>query len=291
MVPIQKHNVNDILLDCLSSAFFPLVQNTMEGSRTLRNPKEIEYLLRDYPAALDLYRTGKYKVKVKSDAEIERVILVEKRTSKATTNTGSTPTPGNDNQENNQTVPDLSTSSEDKKDVKENEKLEPSNSRTHSQDRVAPLTTNIVHATISSMRMTSNTQPKVDHQRTSSREREASVTPPQKQVVQGRSQSRDSQYRTTFGRYTNRDYGKMMVPYVPKVGNVANLWQQQQQQPPQQQQRTPQSYMSNPLLQPPMQQRSNLFTPTAFMSQPNAFYRQSCYFNQGSMTPIAFSQQ
>ena len=262
----------------------------MEGSRTLRNAKEIEYLLRDYPAALDLYRTGKYKVKVKSDAEIERVILVEKRASKPATNNLSTPTTGNDNQENNQTVPDLSTTMEDNKDVKENEKIEPSSSRTHSQDRAAPLATNIVHATISSMRMTSNTQPKVDHQRASSREREASVTPPQKQMVQGRSQSRDSQYRATYGKYTNRDYGKMMVPFVPKVGNVANIWQQQQQQQ-QQQQRAPQSYLSNPLLQPPTQQRSNLFTPPAFMSQPNAFYRQSCYFGQGPVAPIIFPQQ
>ncbi|CAF1024387.1 unnamed protein product [Didymodactylos carnosus] len=58
-------------------------QSTMEGSRSVKNMKEIETLLKDYPAALDLYKTGKYKVKVKYEADVERVILVEKRSAKA----------------------------------------------------------------------------------------------------------------------------------------------------------------------------------------------------------------
>ncbi|CAF1163735.1 unnamed protein product [Didymodactylos carnosus] len=57
-------------------------QSTMEGSRTVKTIKEIENLLKDYPAALDLYKTGKYKVKVKCEADVERVILVEKRSAK-----------------------------------------------------------------------------------------------------------------------------------------------------------------------------------------------------------------
>ncbi|CAM4840290.1 unnamed protein product [Rotaria magnacalcarata] len=52
----------------------------MEGSRSVKNAKEIEQLLRDYPAALELYRTGKYEV------DIERVILVEKRSTKVVPN-------------------------------------------------------------------------------------------------------------------------------------------------------------------------------------------------------------
>ncbi|CAF4503560.1 unnamed protein product, partial [Didymodactylos carnosus] len=57
-------------------------QSTTEGSRTVKIIKEIENLLKDYPAALDLYKTGKYKVKVKCEADVERVILVEKRSAK-----------------------------------------------------------------------------------------------------------------------------------------------------------------------------------------------------------------
>ena len=279
------------MLDCSFSSS-PVVQTTMEGSRTIRSAKEIEHLLRDYPAALDLYRTGKYKVKVKSDAEVERVILVEKRTTKTIGSTQPTSATVNDNQENNQTVSDLSSHVDENKDIKQqNEPTRRSRSRSHSPDRAAPLTDNIVHTTISSIRMTSNTQPKVGHHRTPSREREVSATPPQKQVVHGRSQSREGPYKTPYGRHTNRDYSKMMVPFIPKVNNAANPWQQAPQQQQQQQQRTPQPYFSNPLLQPQPQARSNLYTSPAFVPQANALYRQSCYFGQGTSTPIVFAQQ
>ncbi|CAF1685034.1 unnamed protein product, partial [Adineta ricciae] len=150
-------------------------QSTMEGSRTIKTAKEVEQLLRDYPAALELYRTGKYKVKVKCEADVERVILVEKRSPKVVSNNSSV---ANDINEANQTVPDVSITTEPDNDTKKDRSPRRSRSPAQYQDRVAPTTTtisqsgNIVHTTISSIRMTSNTQPKVDHQRTHSKERE-----------------------------------------------------------------------------------------------------------------------
>ncbi|CAF1608299.1 unnamed protein product [Rotaria magnacalcarata] len=72
----------------------------MEGSRSVKNAKEIEQLLRDYPAALEIYRTGKYEV------DIERVILVEKRSTKVVPNNE---TETNGVQQNYQSRPILST--------------------------------------------------------------------------------------------------------------------------------------------------------------------------------------
>lgn len=254
----------------------------MEGSRTIKSSKEIEHLLRDYPAALELYRTGKYKVKVKCDVDVERVILVEKRINKVAANTQPASVVS-DNQENNQTVPDLSTHSEDNKEVKKNEATRRSRSRTHSQDRAAPALSGnqLVNTTISSIRMSSNTQPKVDHHRTPSRDRDTSVTPPQKQHTHGRSQSRDSQYKTAYGKPTNREYPKMMVPYVPKANNPGNLWQQQRPQQP---------YFSNPLLQP-QQQRSNFYGPPSFVPQQTPVYRQPYYYGQRPAAPVIYPQQ
>jgi hypothetical protein len=263
----------------------------MEGSRTIKSSKEVEHLLRDYPAALELYRTGKYKVKVKCDVEIERVILVEKRITKVAATTLPAPsTTTDDNQENNQTVPDVLNNFEEKKEVKKNEVGgRRSRSRTHSRDPVAPPppppTTktsvsdgnNIVHTTISSIRMTSNTQPKVDHHRTPSRERDVSVTPPQKQLFHGRSQSRDSQYRASYGKQINREYLKMMVPFIPKANNSGNVWQQPRPQQP---------YFSNPLLQ--QQKRSSLYVPSGFAPQQNPLYRQPYYYGQ---RPSVYPQQ
>lgn len=180
-----------------------LVQHTMEGSRTIKSSKEVEQLLRDYPAALELYRTGKYKVKVKCDADVERVILVEKRVNKTAATNGSNTT--DENQENNQTVPDLSKDADQTdKEVKKEDFSRHSRSRTQSQDCVAPTVpmngNTLVPTTMSSIRMTSNTQPKVDHHRTPSRDRDVSTTPPQKTRDHKRSQSRDNQYQGTFGK-------------------------------------------------------------------------------------------
>jgi hypothetical protein len=269
-----------------------VVQSTIEGSRTIKSSKEVEYLLRDYPAALELYRTGKYKVKVKCDVDVERVILVEKRITKVAVNTlpgppPPPPTTTDDNQENNQTVPDLSINVEEKKEVKKTEVGRRSRSRTHSRDRVAPTTSvsngnNLVHTTMSSIRMTSNTQPKVDHHRTPSKDREVSVTPPQKQLYHGRSPSHDSQHRTSYGKPMNREYPKMMVPFIPKANNSGNLWQQQQQRPQQ-------PYFSNPILQ--QQKRASLYVPSSFVPQQNPLYRQPYYYGQRPAVPAAYPQQ
>ncbi|CAF1035350.1 unnamed protein product [Adineta steineri] len=276
-------------------------QSTMEGSRTIKSSKEVEQLLRDYPAALELYRTGKYKVKVKCEADVERVILVEKRSPKApankettatTSDTSTKNTTTNEASENNQTVPDLSSSREQSKETRKDRSPRRSRSRTHSQDRVAPIKSitnggNIVHTTISSIRMTSNTQPKVDHQRTHSKEREASVTPQQKQFVHGRSHSRDSQHKTSYnkqqqqqqGNKINREYPKMLVPFVGNTNNPGNLWQQQRPQQP---------YFSNPLLQ---QQRSALYMASPFIQQQNPLYRQPFYYGQQPSAPHGVFQQ
>jgi len=257
----------------------------MEGSRTVKSSTEVEHLLRDYPAALELYRTGKYKVKVKCDTDVERVILVEKRISKITTNNS---TKSNDNQENNQTVPDLSTNIEQDKEIKKIQESGRSRSRTHSRDRVAPTTSvtngdNIVHTTISSIRMTSNTQPKVDHHRTPSRDREVSVTPQQKQHVHSRDNQLTELHSKQQGRQINREYPKMMVPFVQNVNNSGNLWQQQRPQ---------QSYFSNPLLlQQQQQQRAILYRPSTLVPQQNSLYRQPYYMGQRPSVPIAYQQQ
>ncbi|CAF4548354.1 unnamed protein product, partial [Rotaria socialis] len=130
-------------------------QSTMEGSRTIKNSKEVEHILRDYPAALELYRTGKYKVKVKYEVDVERVILVEKRTIKATSNNATVPSI---TQDKNQTALDSSNNMEQHRDIEKEPRQ--TSSRTQSQDRsVAPRTASIpngmntVHATISSISM------------------------------------------------------------------------------------------------------------------------------------------
>ena len=101
---------------------FCLVQNTMEGSRSVKNGKEIEQLLRDYPAALELYRTGRYKVKLKNEGEIERVILVEKRSNKNTSTSSNPPKTTEPQQQNKPTVSDITNTIEKKKeDSKKND--------------------------------------------------------------------------------------------------------------------------------------------------------------------------
>jgi hypothetical protein len=284
----------------------------MEGSRTIKSAKEVEQLLRDYPAALELYRTGKYKVKVKCEADVERVILVEKRSPKVlsnnstTTATATATTTINETQENNQAVPDLLSNTEEDKDSNKERTPRQSRSRTHSQDRIAPTTSvthegNFVHTTISSIRMTSNTQPKVDHHRTPSNDRELSVTPQQKPNDHRRSHSRDSQNKALYnkkqGNKINREYHKLVVPYVPNANNLGKLWQQQQQQRPHQ------PYFSNPLLQQQQQQqqqqqRTGPYMPSPFMQQQqqpppqqNPLFRQPFYFGQQPAAHAVFPQQ
>jgi hypothetical protein len=259
----------------------------MEGSRSVKNPKEIEQLLRDYPAALELYRTGRYKVKLKNEADIERVILVEKRSNK---NTSSNAPKTNESQQNKLTVPDV-TSTADKK--KEDSKKEQSRSRTHSRDRVAPTASvpdnsALVQTTTSSIRMSSNTQPKVDNHRTSSKERDASITSQSNQQQQQqqqqeqthrRSHSRDSHSKTSHskqkGKKNSRDYQNAIVPYVPNVNPAGNMWQHA---------RALQPYYSNPLLahQGPM---SNLYMGSPFVSQPYPGFQQPYYYGQPPFPP------
>jgi hypothetical protein len=252
----------------------------MEGSRSVKNVKEIEQLLRDYPAALELYRTGRYKVKVKNEADIERVILVEKRTNKTTSNNV---TQSNELQQNKQTVPDVTNTADKNK--------ERSRSRTHSRDRVAPTTSvpdnnnsALVQTTTSSIRMTSNAQPKVDHHRTPSKEREASITSQSKQQQQQqetdrRSHSRDSRSKTSHskhrGKKNSRDYQNAIVPYVPNVNPAGNMWQHA---------RALQPYYSNPILthQQPM---SNMYMPSPFVSQPYPGFQQPYYYAQPPYAP------
>jgi hypothetical protein len=262
---------------------FSIVQNTMEGSRSVKNPKEIEQLLRDYPAALELYRTGRYKVKIKNEADIERVILVEKRTNKNPTTNG---TKTNDLQQNLDVSLNVSK-------IKEDIKKEPSRSRTHSRDRTVPTTSvtdnnALVQTTTSSIRMPSNTQPKVDNHRTPSKEREVSITSQSKQQQQQqeqthrRSHSHDSRSKLSHskrkGKKSNRDYQNAIVPYVPNVYPVGNIWQHS---------RGLQPYYSNPILthQQPM---SNIYSP--YMSQQNPFFQQPYYYGQQPFPAVVYQK-
>ena len=268
--------------------FFCLVQNTMEGSRSVKNAKEIEQLLRDYPAALELYRTGRYKVKLKNEADIERVILVEKRSNKNAPAPASKPT---ESQQNKQTVSDVTTTTAEKK--KEDSKKDRSRSRTHSRDRVAPTATvpdnnALVQTTTSSIHMTSNTQPKVDNHRTSSKERDASVTSQSKQQqqeqeqTQRRSHSRDSHSKTSHskhkGKKNSRDYQNALVPYVPNVNPAANMWQHA---------RALQPYYSNPLLS----HQTNLYMPSPYVSQQYPGFQQPYYYGQPPYPPALVYQK
>lgn len=125
-------------------------QSTVEGARNVKNVEEIEHLLRDYPAALDLYRTGKYKVKVKCEIDVERVILVEKRSSK------------------------------NKSEHLNHKQNSPTNEKTLEDDQ-QPIESQqnnetLVNTASSSFRTSSNAQPKVEQQRAPSKERLPSLT-------------------------------------------------------------------------------------------------------------------
>jgi hypothetical protein len=247
--------------------------------------KEVEQLLRDYPAALELYRTGRYKVKVKYEADVERVILVEKRSSK---NGSNNTTKTNDFHQNNQSISDISA------DL--NKPKEQSRSRTHSRDHVAPTSTSVTNndasvptTTASSMHMTSNTQPKVDHNRTQSKDREGSVTSQSKQQQQQppptyrRSRPPGSpsngSHSKQKGRKNSRDYPKALVPYVPNANSNRNMWDPS---------RAIQPYYSNPIL-PQYPPQPNMYMPLTYVPQQNAVYQQPYYYAQPP--PPAFVYQ
>ncbi|CAF4082908.1 unnamed protein product [Rotaria magnacalcarata] len=144
----------------------------MEGSRSVKNAKEIKQLLRDYPAALELYRTGKYEV------DIERVILVEKRSTKVVPNNE---TETNGVQQNYQSRPILSRDLDRRKQEVITEKdSERSRNRAESSS-VKPIT--------SSMHMIVNTQPKPDLHSATSKEQEI-PEPSQTQELQQQEQKK-----------------------------------------------------------------------------------------------------
>jgi hypothetical protein len=264
----------------------------------VKNAKEVEQLLRDYPAALELYRTGRYKVKVKYEADVERVILVEKRSSKNASNNITKP---NDSQQNNSSVPNVTTDHHKTKEniIKQND-LEQLRSRTHSRDHVAPtsVTNNdaLVQTTTSSMHMTSNTQPKVDHHPTSSKEREASVTSQskQQQSEQQQSEQQPTHHRSRptespsnashvkqKGRKSSRDYPKAIVPYVPNANPAGNMWHPS---------RAIQPYYSNPIF-PQHPPQPNMYMPLQYVPQQNSLYQQPYYYGQPQPQPPALIYQ
>jgi hypothetical protein len=267
----------------------------MEGSRSVKNIKEIEQLLRDYPAALELYRTGRYKVKLKNEADIERVILVEKRTNKTISNNVTKP---NDLQQNKQSILDVSSNVDKTKEgVKKERSSEQTRSRTHSRDHTAPTTSTtdnsaLVQATTSSMDVSSHSQPKVDHHRTPSKERDVSVTSQSKQQQQQqlqqqtprRSHSRDSRSKLSYskqkGKKMNRDYPKAIVPYVPNANPMGNMWQQS---------RALQPYYSNPIL-PHQLPIPNMYMPSPFIPQQNPVYQQPYYYGQPPFPPLVYQK-
>lgn len=257
----------------------------MDGSRSVKNAKEVEQLLRDYPAALELYRTGRYKVKIKNEADIERVILVEKRTVKTTSNNV---TKTNELQKNNSSALDISKQVERKKDdLKEDH----SRNRTHSHDRAAPAASVpdsnvVVQTTGSSIRLPSNAQPKVENHRAPSKERDLSITSLSKQQQQQeqtnrRSHSRDSRSKGSHskqrGKKSSHDYQNALVPYIPNANPAAATWQQS---------RPLQPYYSNPMLshQPLV---PNMYMPPQYPPQPYPGYQQSFYYGQQPYPALA----
>jgi hypothetical protein len=245
---------------------FPSVQHTIEGARNVKSNEEIEQLLRDYPAALELYRTGKYKVKVKCEVDVERVILVEKRIAKAKTEHS----PTSEMQHSNQLVPDTTTKDDDV--MIKHEITRSSRSRTQSRDRQAPTTNseNIVQTASSSIRVASNTQPKVDHYPNSSKESAISITPPAKYYPHRLDPSVDPQYIGSQVQHQGRVKGPDYPPRLPSVATMsANIWQQQQQQ------RAAHPYFSHPLLN--NGQGQPVYMPAPQQQQQHPHYQQG-YF-------------
>jgi hypothetical protein len=234
-----------------------LVQTTIEGARNIRSTQEIEQLLGDYPAALELYRTGKYKVKVKCETDVERVILVEKRMVKTKSDQ---PTVTNVQQEKH--IDAI---------VNDDEITRTSRGRAQSQDSLPPrsspkATEAITHTASSSIRLASNAQPKVDHHRTSSKERTLSITPPTRA---------DSQQIVTHVQQASQasihEYPKRMASSsIPYVNDIS-------------QQRLTQPYHSEQLLQ--VKRGQHFYRPLSTVSQQYPFYPQTYFQGQRPIIP------
>ena len=260
----------------------------------MKNTKEIEQLLRDYPAALELYRTGRYKVKLKNEADMERVILVEKRLNKIS--------PVNHSQTNDsQTVSEVSTELQKQR---KHSKKDKSRSRTHSRDHsIQKTVTNenkpLVQTTTSSIRMSSNAHSKVDQYRTPSKDRENSVLSQtvnhdeplkQSQRINRRSNSHDSRSKLSQTKYKarrhSRDYQNALVPYVPNANPAAQMWQQS---------RAMQPYYNQPVL-PPQQQQQPPTMPNGYnpygqqQQQQNPVYPHSYYYGQQSYPALTYQK-
>ena len=262
----------------------------MEGSRSIKNSKDVEHLLRDYPAALELYRTGKYKVKVKYEADVERVILVEKRSSKGIA--GSTAVTTKEPQDNSQVSLNVVTNgTKSAAEVTKDRDSDRSRSRTHSRDRVAPTSTvsngtAVVHTTTTSMRVASNAQPKVDHHRASSKERDVSVAPslkPEQHLHrQRRSQSRESPSVASNSKQATRknshDHSRIVVPFVPNVQPPAPVWTPL---------RAVQPYYSNPVFP---NQQPNMYMPVTYVPQQTPVYQQPYGYSQRPMLALGYQR-
>ena len=236
--------------------FSLLVQSTIEGARNVRSTEEIEHLLRDYPAALELYRTGKYKVKVKCETDVERVILVEKRSTK----------PKSDNSVSDETHQSL---------VDEENRPHDDDSKS-TQDRHTPTSSEhyhketLAHTASSSIRMTSNTQPKVDQHRAMSKERLNSVTPSLRQHGMSSKPTEDP------NPSANNQVNEYPMKTTPVTIHPGSAW-------PQYTSRPLHPYWSNPLLQ--KGQGSNPYVPFTAAPQPNPFYPYGFYSAQRPTIP------
>lgn len=264
----------------------------MEGSRTIRNSKEVEQLLRDYPAALELYRTGRYKVKLKYEADVERVILVERRTNKDATNNQ---TKTDVLPQNTQPVPNVSMNLQKPKDDtnKENvsEQQKQINSRAESKDHTASKTSLIdnspfVQTATSSMHMTSNTQPKVDNHRAATTDQEAPDVPQEKKHrSRHRNKSHDSSTNVvpvkTKGKRSSRDYPQAVVPYVANVNPAPYMWQQPQ---------SVQHYFSNPVLPQQQVPMSNGYMQQTYLPQQNQIFQQPYYYGQTTLPALTYQK-
>ncbi|CAF1010243.1 unnamed protein product, partial [Adineta ricciae] len=262
---------------------------------------EIEQLLRDYPAALELYRTKKYKVKVKYEADVERVILVEKRSSKNASNHASK---ANDVQQSKQSTQDTSNDvNQINEEVKKTKDSQHVRSRTHSKEQVPSLakTTSTIENTEaaqisnagSSNQLTNNAQSKADQSQRLSKERDLLTTSQSKQDQQSFSRgekSHDSRSVTSHtkrkGKRHSRDYPTALVPYVPNANVNTNMWQQS---------RALQPYYNhnnnNSLYQHQQQYPSNYYMPPAIIPQQNPMYPQQYYYPPQGPYPITPYQQ
>lgn len=277
----------------------------MAGTRTVKNAKEVEQLLRDYPAALELYKTGKYKVKVKREADVERVILVEKRSHRTESENISINGVSGNEQTENTSADSNNTQTTESKNIQTTREASQirDRSRTVSKDRgiirCSPKENHReVHMTTSSIRITSNAHSKVDNHRNLSRDRDPSANsrvqsikshPTQqtiavasKPITKGRSLSRDNISHTSYTKVAHRkpkpDNERMVVPYVPNMNQIRNAWNQP---------KTMQPYFSTPLLPQP---HNNPYMVNPYISTQNQYFPQPYHYPTQSSVPISYPQ-